>query len=103
MGGATGRVRVGLPAPDELAPADLERDAAQRLHRTRGGPVDHADPVEEDQRIVQRFGTSTFVRNSFVKISSQEVLRGMSGMYVLISSTVRHILARSIQPMPFAA
>ena len=38
-----------------------------------------------------------------MKVSSQPTFRGMSGMYVLISSTVRHILARSIQPMPFFA
>jgi transcriptional regulator with GAF, ATPase, and Fis domain len=60
----------------QLAAADLEGDVAQRLDRAGGGPVRHADAVEDDQR----FGGSTFVRKSLVKTSSQPTLRGMSGM-----------------------
>jgi hypothetical protein len=69
---AAGRADQG----DELAPADPERDVAERLDRARLGPVGHADPVEDDQR----FGGSIFVRKSLVKTSSQPTLRGMPGM-----------------------
>ena len=79
------RISVDLPQPlgptsgDELAFADRQDDAAQRLDRAALGPVDHADVLDADQRTARGHGSArpawrhfaapgiaTLVRNSVV-------------------------------------